>query len=256
MDTSGRRHRGLLSARRPRSLQGRTRRTGDAGLPRLHGVQDRAVGPGARCSSSNSLCSMGSTSSAWATTPSNTSTPSWSAPSSRLQTGKPTTVTRSSWTSRRRSCSIPLTRRTRRELIGEDASFELRPGAAGGRSPRLPDPSGRGNGRVCWCRRAYGAARRPGQRGHLPRRRGGPSREHGLGHPERRMAAELARDPWSRFPSRHPRADVLAHGRSAQLTRLAGSGPAPRSPPRWRYVRASRTWPSAPLAGTSRTSGP
>src|SRR5215211_5843038 len=27
----------------------------------------------------------------------------------------------------------------RRELIGEDASFELRPGAAGGRSPRLPD---------------------------------------------------------------------------------------------------------------------
>jgi gamma-glutamyltranspeptidase / glutathione hydrolase len=28
----------------------------------------------------------------------------------------------------------------RRELIGEDASFELRPGTAGGRTPRLPDP--------------------------------------------------------------------------------------------------------------------
>jgi len=29
----------------------------------------------------------------------------------------------------------------RRELVGEDASYELRPGTAGGRAPRLPDPS-------------------------------------------------------------------------------------------------------------------
>ena len=34
----------------------------------------------------------------------------------------------------------PTYAEARRELIGEDASFELRPGAAGGRSPRLPDP--------------------------------------------------------------------------------------------------------------------
>ena len=34
----------------------------------------------------------------------------------------------------------------RRELIGDDASYDLRPGAAGGRSPRLPDVSARGTG--------------------------------------------------------------------------------------------------------------
>src|ERR687894_1234211 len=34
----------------------------------------------------------------------------------------------------------PTYTEARRDLIGEDASFELRPGAAGGRSPRLPDP--------------------------------------------------------------------------------------------------------------------
>ena len=34
-----------------------------------------------------------------------------------------------------------LIRGSRRELVGEDASYELRPGTAGGRAPRLPDPT-------------------------------------------------------------------------------------------------------------------
>src|SRR5215217_8515078 len=39
------------------------------------------------------------------------------------------------------------------------------------------------------------------------------------------MAAELARDPWPRLPSRHPRSDVLAHRKSAQLTRWRKKAP-------------------------------
>jgi gamma-glutamyltranspeptidase/glutathione hydrolase len=34
----------------------------------------------------------------------------------------------------------------RRELVGDDASYEIRPGMAGGRSPRLPDVSSRDSG--------------------------------------------------------------------------------------------------------------
>jgi gamma-glutamyltranspeptidase / glutathione hydrolase len=41
----------------------------------------------------------------------------------------------------------PTYAEARRDLIGEDASFELRPGAAGGRPPRLPDPPDAATGR-------------------------------------------------------------------------------------------------------------
>ncbi len=75
MDTSGRRHRGLLSADDLAAY--RAELEGPATLD-YHGYtvcKTGLWGQGPRFSS-NSLCSMGSTSSVWATTPSNTSTPS------------------------------------------------------------------------------------------------------------------------------------------------------------------------------------
>ena len=63
-------------------------------------------------------------------------------------------------------------------------------------------------------RRGGGDARSGGAdaRRHRPPRRRRPPREHVLGDPERRLAAELARDPRARLAARHPRADVLARG--------------------------------------------
>src|SRR5215208_5292004 len=89
--------------------------------------------------SNNSLCSPGSTSSAWATTPSITSTPSECAKLAfayrEAHYGDPRFVDAPP-----EELLHPSYAQARRELVGEDASFELRPGTAGGRSPRLPVP--------------------------------------------------------------------------------------------------------------------
>ena len=94
MDTSGRRHGGLLGGDDFAAY--RAELEGPATLD-YHGYTVCKTGPWGQgpVFSSNSLCSMGSISSVWATTPSNTSTPS-SAPSSRLPTGLPPTVTQGS----------------------------------------------------------------------------------------------------------------------------------------------------------------
>ena len=76
-------------------------------------------------------------------------------------------------------------------------------------------------------------------RRHRPPRRRRPLRQPDLGHAERRLAAELARDPRARLAARHAGADVLARGRTAVVARarqpaaddaLAGAGAARRRP--------------------------
>ena len=79
-----------------------------------------------------------------------------------------------------------LARRTRtsaRALIGDEASGELRPGG----EPAAARPASR--------RRRGGRRRRADARRHLPPRRRRPLGQPRLRHAERRLAAELARDP-------------------------------------------------------------
>ena len=106
----------------------------------------------------------------------------------------------------------------RRGLVSDVASGELRPGSPGGRVPRLPAPARRrrprpgrgepttgtgeptaagwdppsGAGRA---ERRPDGRRRARTRRHLPRRCRRPLRQPRLGDSERRLAAELARDP-------------------------------------------------------------
>ena len=89
----------------------------------------------------------------------------------------------------------------RRALVGDEASAELRPGRR--RAAAVACARGAGAG---------GRRRRADPRRHLPPRRRRPLRQPRLGHAERRLAAELARDPRARVLPRHARADVLARG--------------------------------------------
>ena len=150
--------------------------------------------------------------------------------------------------------------RQRRRLVGETASADLLPGAPGGTPPRCPAfaivPFGGKNGTgQGWTalrrqrgsrpgsrpggpprsghRRADGADRRLARadraaRGHLPRRRRRPVRQHRLGHPQRGLAAVLAGHPRARLLPGHPGADVHAGARAAGD---AGSRQAPAHHP-------------------------
>ena len=116
----------------------------------------------------------------------------------------------------------------RRALVGERGVARAAAGVAGravAGLPRMPGRRGRGGRRV----RRRGADARPrgraGRRRHLPPRRRRPARQHGLGDAERRLAADLARDPRARLLPGHPRADVLAGRGPAELAR-AGQAPA------------------------------
>ena len=102
-----------------------------------------------------------------------------------------------------------------------EASGELRPGLDG----RLPS-----------IRAGAGAARGRGRadaRRHLPSRRRRPLGQPRLGHAERRVAAELARDRRPRVLPGHARADVLARGRAAGARWSAGGGRGRRCRRRW-----------------------
>ena len=147
----------------------------------------------------------------------------------------------------------------RRKLVGDSASLELRPGtvegvrrgwcscAGGRRAPRRRRAMRRG--------RADGRPHRRGSRRHLPSRHRRPLGQHGLGDAERRLAAELAGHSRARLLPRHARADVLARrGPCPQRWRPA-SARAPRCRPRWRCATASPISPSARPAATSRISG-
>ena len=134
--------------------------------------------------------------------------------------------------------------------IGDDASFELRPGSPGGREPRLPS-TGRAAA-PAWRRRAVGG---PTRGDTVPHRRRRPFGQHGLCNAERRLAAELAR----RSPS--------SASASARARRCSGSRKGCRTRSRRASARGRRSrrrsslrdgepyWHSARPAATSRTSG-
>jgi gamma-glutamyltranspeptidase/glutathione hydrolase len=141
--------------------------------------------------------------------------------------------------------------------------LELRPGPAGaGRLGRGGAPAGR-HARPAAPGRRRRADPRPGAalpapraRRHLPCRRRRPLGQHDLGDAERRLAAELAGHPRARLLPRNTRA------RCSGLDADSASALGPRRRPRTTLTpslraatRRPRAWPSAPRAATSRTSG-
>ena len=168
----------------------------------------------------------------------------------------------------------------RRKLIGKEASLEQRPGNIPGFGMRLDDPRAR--------RQAPGRARRrraDGRQASLDARRRQPSgprrrrrrrqartlrrdarrhrafrhhrprRQHGVVDAVRRLAAILADDPGARLLSRQPRPAVLARRGPSERDRRPASVRASRCRPPWRCATAIRISPGARPAATSRTSG-
>ena len=82
-----------------------------------------------------------------------------------------------------------------------------------------------------------------------------PGRQHGVGDAVRRLAAILAGDPRARLLPRHARADVLARSRSIRPRWRRASARAPRCRRRWRCATASPISPGARPAATSRING-
>ena len=80
-------------------------------------------------------------------------------------------------------------------------------------------------------------------------------RQHGVGDAVGRLAAILAGHSRARLLPRHARADVLARGGPSRPRSRPASGRAPRCRPRWRCATASPTSPGARPAATSRTNG-
>ena len=116
---------------------------------------------------------------------------------------------------------------SRRDLVGALASAELRPGAPGGRTPRLPGhvhlAAGLESGERAG--RADGLLGGGDPGGHLSHRRRRPWGQHHLRDPERRVAAELADRARARVLPGQPDADVLAGRRAAVLVE-PGAAPA------------------------------
>ena len=160
------------------------------------------------------------------------------------------------------TCSSATYTAERRALIGDTGQHRAaarvarwapapapRPSSPGPPPRPGPPPAGRRG------RRAHRRHARHDPRRHLPRRRRRPLGQHRLGHPLRRLAAELAGHPLARLRARHPGADVLAGAGPAQLAGPGQAARAPRSPRRWRCAAASPRSPSARPAATSRSSG-
>ena len=102
---------------------------------------------------------------------------------------------------------------SRRELVGKDASLELRPGLPELSTPQAEDDAGaRGIGDAGRTRRRRADIRAVAgiSRRHRASRHHRPLGQHDRRHAERRMVSELARHPRARFPSGNARADVLA----------------------------------------------
>ena len=92
-------------------------------------------------------------------------------------------------------------------------------------------------------------------RGHLPRRRRRPVRQHRLGHAQRGLAAVVAGRPRARLLPGHPGADVHAGARAAGDAGARQAPPHHAVPEPRAARRRARTSRSAHPAGTSRTSG-
>ena len=240
--SSGERHRGLLTGDDLAGWRASVEEPVTLRLPRLHGVQDRAVGPGP-------------------------GVPAAARPARRLRPGglgagsaeyihtvievrqaglrRPRGLVRRPAADRRaagRRCCRPSTpprggrwsaTRPRRAAARRPAASGRLPGyalaafgqaAGNGARPVAARRADRGVGagrRRAARRRPERAAARP--RRHLPPRRRRPVRQPGRGHAERRLAAELAGHPRPRLLPGHPRPDVHA---GAGLRQLAGAAPA------------------------------
>ena len=236
---SGSPHAGVLTGDDLAAFSATLEAPASLGLPRLDGVQDRAVGPGAGLPAAARAARRARA----RAVPRRRARPlaCSSARSSRSPTARRSTATRRRcrWS----GCSRPGYATARRALVGDEASGELRPGR-GGQLPSVRTGAARGRGR-----------RRADARRHLPPRRRRPLRQPRLRDAERRLAAELARDAGPRLLPRHAGADVLARGGPAGVAWWAGGGRARRCRLRWRCATTGRCWRSARPAATSRTSG-
>ena len=125
-----------------------------------------------------------------------------------------------------------------------------RTGAAG--SPRTAGTRGHGVGEPTG-RRCPPPELGPGDTCHLDV--ADSVRQPGVGHAERRLAAELAGHPRARVLPGHPRRRCSRSPRAWPAAWRRAGGRGPRCRRAWRCAAASRTWRSAPPAGTSRTSG-
>ena len=153
----------------------------------------------------------------------------------------------------------------RRKLIGERASLEIRPGAPGGRKPkmpalRLPVTNAAGSGEPTRALESAGAGepdaagRGPTRRRYLPSSTvDGPLGQYRFRHAVRRLAAELADHPRARLLPRHAGPDVLAGGRACQQPRAGQASAHHAVAVSASRATASPTWPSARRAATSRT---
>ena len=271
MDTSGRRHRGLLTGDDLAALAGDGRGAAHLRLSRLHLVQARPLEPGAGGPAAARPARGLRPRRALGRGPG--VRPYWwpNAPSSPSPTARRFTAIRTSSRCRSRRCSRTPTTRAR---AGWSASG---PRASCGRAPiegyggAIPLHARTGDARTSrmparWRRWRLGvgeptvargtmAAELDGPRRHLPSRRDRPARQHGRGDAVGRLAAELAGDPGARLLPQHARRRCSGSRRACPRAWRPASGRAPRSRPRSRCATASRTWRSARRAATSRTSG-
>ena len=169
----------------------------------------------------------------------------------------------------------------RRKLVGEEASLEQRPGNIPGYGMRLAIrvPGGKrlaapgageptvGAGAGLDARRHDRSEPRRGRRRRQARtlrrharrhrafRHHRPRRQHGVGDAVRRLAAILADDPRARLLSRHAARSSSGSTKAIRTRSRPASARAPRSRRRWRCATASPISPGARPAATSRTSG-
>ena len=156
----------------------------------------------------------------------------------------------------------------RRELIGEEASMDMRPGDVGNGVPEYATiPVAEDNRRALGNRAPRGPRPRPRTRTHGRHHPSGRRRQrgqHGRGHPQRRLDRHLAGSEGSRPPHGHPRPDVLPQPRPPQRPRPQeapprNSDPVPRDPQRrtvygLRHAGAAMARTSGPSSSWSTTS--
>ena len=220
MDTSGERHRGVLTGDDMARLGGACRSAAHLRLRPLHRLQGRRLvaGPGdaAAACAAQGLRSRrrrsgrrGFRPHAWSNAPSSPM------PTARSSTAIPTSP-RCRW---RRCCRTPTTTsaasssptRLARAAAGLGRGLRRGGQAAARRRPALRRPA--------WAPASRPSAAGRGARRHRAFRHRRSGRQHGVGDAVGRLAAIVAGDPGARLLPRHPRADVLARGGPSGLAR-------------------------------------
>ncbi len=241
MDTSGRRHRGVLNGGRHGALVGEHRGAAHLRLPRRHGAQGRPLEPGSGDAAK--------------ARPAGGLRPRRHGPGGRgfrpprHRGAKLAFADREAFYGDPDFVDVPMDtllsndyNDARRALITDRASIEFRPGRPDGFAPRT-DYAAAIAARQGWpprrARRADGLAARRGRRRHLPYRCHRPPRQHGERHAVRRLAAVLAGHPGTRLLPRLALPDVLAGRGRCPTACSRASGRARRSRRPWRCAMAS-----------------